>query len=196
MPNLNPAFASIVTFQDFVDTFRANPMGTSVTRNDLVRAWNILVHARTNPSAIVTLRYAEINVSQSSVRTIVSKLNQIFRHVGLMAASQKLRIGLVDFYHAEVSIEALHTAGVVSSLGWNLGTAWTRGRRQDRTTERHVDGHRNRRVLGERLAPLDAPQVTNQENIGGFSIAGILDGFNPFEGLGSDILATLRSEAV
>ncbi len=200
MPNLNPAFEAVTSFQDFTDTLRANPAATSFTRNDMVRGWNILVHARSFPSNIITLRYAEINISQSSVRTIVSKLNMLFRHLGLIDASQTIRIDYSDFYTANINIACLHEGRILPTLGWHLGSpAYTQGRRQDRVETRHVNGHRARRGAGERNLPLDAPSdfgaAASVEAPTGFSIAGILDGFNPFAGLSMDVLATLRGEA-
>lgn len=199
MPNLTPAFANVSSFDSFVDVYNANPAPRgNITRNDLVRAWNILSTLRSQSSTFITLRYVDINISQSSVRTIVSKLNTLFRHVGLMTPSQGITIENADFFHATIACADLD----ISALGWTLGNlANTRGRRQDRVDTRHVDGHRARR--NGRIAPIFPPRDTaaypaptamvSRENIA--NLSALVEGFNAFEGIGSDIFLALESEA-
>jgi len=199
MPNtIAPAFEAVTSFQDFVDTYAANrcPNG-NITRNDLVRAWNILSTLRSQSSTVVTLRYVDINISQSSVRTIVSKLNTLFRHIGLLTPAQGIRIEYSDFFHATIACADLDTSG----LGWHLfNLAETRGRRQDRVDTRHQNGHRSRR--DGRNAPLfpttavaypAATAMISRENIA--NLAALVEGFNAFEGISSETFVTLALDA-
>lgn len=199
MPNaLTPAFANVSTFGDFVDAYRANPCERgNVTRNDLVRAWNILSTLRNQASTFVTLRYADINISQSSVRTIVSKLNTLFRHIGLLTPSQGIRIEYSDFFHANIACADLD----ISGLGWHLGhLADTRGRRQDRVNTRHQNGHRSRRNgTNAPLFPTTAVSypatsaMVSSDNIA--NLTALVDSFNAFEGITSEIILALEADA-
>jgi len=203
MPNLIPAFSTVRTYNDFLDAYNANPCERgNITRNDLVRAWNIVSSLRGTPSAEITLTYATLNISQSSVRTIVSKLNTLFRHIGMLTPSQGISISYSGFYHSTVTVSALDVSGV----SWDSTPAVTRGRRQDRVETRHENGHRARR--GARNAPLDqamatlptanVPSLLNVASLDSSHVANLsamFDGFDAFAGIDPSIFVTLQAEA-
>lgn len=138
MSDLNPAFANINTFSELLDAHQAHPC-KGITGNDLVRAWNIIAKLRLSGCSTTFLRYAEINISQSSVRTIASKLNILFRHIGFFSPSQCVQISNVGFYYAEITVGEID----LTRIAWNTEPAFPRGRGQDRVNTRHLDGHRN-----------------------------------------------------
>lgn len=157
---------------------------------------NILGTVRNTGLTTVLLNYATINISQSSVRTIVSKLNTLFRHIGLLTPSQGIRIESAGFYTASIVCVDLDLSG----LNWSVTTlAATAGRRQDRTGARHVDGHRNSRAMRNtlRVANVGSPMVASAplstEHIAG--LAALVEGFNAFQGIDPMVFLTLQAEA-
>lgn len=186
MPSLHPAFESVRSFEDFRDAYAAQmnvDMAPRMTRNDLVRAWNILYYVSSLNSNYFSMRYEEVNISQSSVRTIVSKLNQLFRFVGLIEHWHSMKIEQTSFSVCTINIQHLNTTNV---LEWDLCVINPGGRRQDRTSDRHQNGHRVRRAavngsqsIFDSLADINA----------------MLDGFDGFEGVESSTFLTLEAEA-
>lgn len=144
MLSLNSIIRSInLNFVAFVALYRADESAPAATRNDLVRAWNIVQALRSQESSTVLLDYAALNISQSSVRTMVSKLNAIFRHLGMLDHGDTIGIHYLDFYTARIHLHNVRIGGV----RFANEMAERSGRGQDRVLDRHEDGHREKHTI-------------------------------------------------
>lgn len=196
MPNLHPAYSAVRSFADFMDAYKANMeagIAPRATRNDLVRCWNILGVISTSPTNHYDVAYATINVSQSSIRTTVSKLNQIFYHLGVATARHGLRITQESFYRATIYTGTIDTSVV---LDWNLGTVVeTSGRRQDRVDTRHENGHRRRRN-GQTAPIFEGGSISGLSDVASAlaDLSAMLSDFDAFAGVDSSVFLTLESE--
>lgn len=196
--NLHPAFLNIGSFQDFSDAYRSHFGSCGV--NDLRRAWNLLSTIVRNGNAasrIVALQYTDINVSQSSMRTAGSTLNRIFRNMGILVG--RMTVSNADLHYATLDTSALDIAALDTSFvnALQSGLVAFRGRGQDRTTSRHVAGHRRANAIQRRAQAVSRSVSTTVSQVASAftSISAAMPDFNPFDGITEDIFDILRAEA-
>lgn len=133
-------YATFSSFNDFRDVYRADEEAPKVNGNDLVRVWNIVKALGDQATSEVVLPYAALNISQSSEKSIVSKLNSMLRHIGLRESRrEKLSIEYVGFHHVKVVFLDVGARGA----SWTGLPAQRTGRGPDKVETRHETGHRD-----------------------------------------------------
>lgn len=207
--SLNPLFSSVRSFHDFVDVYKANFRDHKMTSNDFVRCAKILVAYYRTRNHAFEIRYSDINLSQSSEPVFRSKMNKMFRTLGLMSAEGNVRLLYSDLYTCKISLEAVRLGGVQTQLfleslacsqdGRMFGIS---GRGQDRTTARHERSHRTYRCGTRAAEGSESAYTARSSRVRTPShaevqlvIPAILDGFNPFEGVDMAVFETLHREA-